>query len=383
MQPITYRASTSNRILNVLSLGMFGLFLFVALIAAGVGLRWLEVPGTEWVESYGAADDIAYFWLYSAMAVFSGMAFAFILFARSPDRSYLTLDDAGLTYVFLNMRHEWPWRDLESASVLNRPFGIKAARLIVSGKFDWKARLRALQANGLASADRLAVMLPDFYGTPVEDIVAKLTEYRDQAVGAGRPGKAAARTARPTTATPGQPIVYAKSKRRYNQERAILYAALVVVGLVMVPMAVLVYLLMAEQTDFGPAYTALVLLLGLISVSWPAVFVVEFRRGQPRHNCLTLDSKGLTYTRRRRVYSWSWPDLSGFETKTAPTMVGRRFITFAAPGKDRNWWWLRLISRLPLQPPAVVVEDIYDTPLDEIAATLKAYRERAPGGGAA
>lgn len=381
MQSITYRASTSNRIMNVFSLTMFGLFLFVSLIAAGIGLRWLEVPGTEWVVSYGAAEDFDYFWQYSAMAVFSGVLFAAIQWARSPARSYLTLDDAGLTYVFLNLRHQWPWHDLDSASILKRPFGMKAARLIVSGKFDWKARLRALPVNGLVSADRLAVMLPDFYGTPIEDIVAKLTEYRDRALGTGRPGKAAARPAQPTTAAPGQSVVYSKSKRQYNLERAVLYAALVVVSLVMVPMAALVYLLLAEQTDYGPAYTALVLLLGLISVSWPVVFVNEFRRSKPSHNCLTLDGKGLTYARRCRVYSWSWPELSGFEIKTAPTMVARRFITFAAPGKDRAWWWLRLISRLPLQPPAVVVEDIYDTPLDEIAATLNAYRARAGGGG--
>lgn len=383
MQPVTYRMSGSKWLLDVLSLVVFGGFFLALVITAGIGLRWLEVPGTEWIMSYGAAQDIAFFWLYLGTTVMFGLMFAFITRWRSPVLNYLTLDDTGLTYVFMGMRHTWPWHDVELADVVKRPFGMKVARLIVSGKFDWKTRLGLILVNALASAKRLAVMLPDFYETPIEDVVAGINNYRDQAVDIRGSDEAVARTPPQITATPGQPVTYAKSKSRHDLERVLLYFVLVIMSLVTIPIAAPVYLLIEEQTDFGLNYDALVLLLGLIVIIWPVLFLFlfAFLRIKPKNNFLALDGDGLTYMRESKRYTWSWQVLSAFQYQIPPTITARPIITVAAPGRDWAWWGLRLTHGLSWKPPAVVIQDIYDTPLEDIAATLNTYRERAQGGG--
>ena len=383
MQPVTYRISGSNRLLDVLSLLSFALFLLPFLITVGLGLRWLEVPGTEWIESHGALHT-GLFWQYFALTVFVGLFFAFLLRWKSPERSFLALDDAGLTYSFLGMRRTWLWRDLESAEVINRMFGMKAGRLIISGTFGWKARLGILFLNGLASPHRLALVLPDLYGTRIAEIVAKLTEYREKALGTTRRDKTAVATPPQTMAAPGQPVTYAKSASQYGFERVMFYVALGIVGLVIVPMGALVYLMLGELPELRPIdehlVLLLVLMLGHLFVGVPASLLVEFRRSKPKHNRLALDGDGLTYVRRGKRYAWPWQALSAFEYQIPPTIIGRPVITFAAPGRRWTWWWLRLTHGLLRKPPSVVIEDIYDTPLDEIAATLNAYRERALDG---
>ena len=81
---------------------------------------------------------------------------------------------------------------------------------------------------------------------------------------------------------------------------------------------------------------------------------------------------------------WPWSDLSAFKLEFASSklLLGRRrFITFAAPGLDWTWHLVRYVHGLPKHPPVVIIEDVYETPLDEILTTLNAYRERALGGG--
>ena len=144
MQPVTYRLSGSNRSLDVLALISFALFLYPFLMTVGTGLRWLEVPGTDWIKSYGVAEDVGLFWLYLAMTVSMGLFFAFILRWKSPDRNLLTLDDVGLTYVFMGMRRSWTWREIESAEVAVRWPGVNAGKLAVAGQFGWGTRIGLL-----------------------------------------------------------------------------------------------------------------------------------------------------------------------------------------------------------------------------------------------
>jgi hypothetical protein len=105
MQSVTYRFSKSPPLLDVLSLLSFALFLYPFLMTVGTGLRWLEVPGTEWIKSHGA-EGIALFWLYLAAAAASGGAFVLILVWKSPTRNFVLLDDVGLTTAFMGMRRD-------------------------------------------------------------------------------------------------------------------------------------------------------------------------------------------------------------------------------------------------------------------------------------
>lgn len=388
MQPVTYRYSPSNRLLDVLSLGIFALFLLSVLMSAGIGLRLLGAPGTEWIMSYGVADDITFFLLFLAMAVTSGLSFAYALRLQSPKRNFLVLDDVGLTYVIIGKRRGWPWRDLEPAEVMDRPFGMKAGQLTISGSFGWMTRIGLLFMSGLASANRLAITLPDFYETPIEDIVAGINDYRDRVLGTTQPAKKAAQPSPSMqAAASGRPVNFGLSKARSKQQRLVAILIFVAVGLWMTSLSIRGYLPddrpFSDLWSFKAAadlFLVFAILLGLVAGVW-----AQWAGGRTR-NTLRLDPADLTYIRQGRRFVWSWQDVSDFtyHNLMTHTVFGRRrAITFTAPGKDWTWRWVRWIYGLPKAPPAVVIEDVYDTPLDDIAATLNAYRERAIGGGSA
>ena len=91
------------------------------------------------------------------------------------------------------------------------------------------------------------------------------------------------------------------------------------------------------------------------------------RPGGLRREYLKLDDQGLTYGTIFKAHRWSWSDVSAF-------VLGHRhnevpIVTFALPGKP-GWTVNQLDEK-------AMIEDVYDTPLDKIAARLNEYRSQA------
>lgn len=160
---------------------------FSLVIALGLGLWWLGIPGIDRIVPDGA-DKIHLFWPCLAVAA-AAAGFAVLGgLANAPGRNFLLLDDQGLTYVMRGKRWHWPWRDVADFEVRNWVHGVKTAKLTVTGRFDWKTRLALLLVNGRASSSRLTVFLGDIYDTPLDDIAARLKAYRGRS-SAGAPGR--------------------------------------------------------------------------------------------------------------------------------------------------------------------------------------------------
>jgi hypothetical protein len=381
MQSVTYRFSKSPPLLDVLSLLSFALFLYPFLMTVGTGLRWLEVPGTEWIKSHGA-EGIALFWLYLAAAAASGGAFVLILVWKSPTRNFVLLDDVGLTTAFMGMRRRWPWRALESAEVEQTGMPLKTVKLTVSGTFGWMDRLALLFVNGLASSSRVTIRLPDFYEVPIEEVAARINEYRSAALGERRASEDAQQARKEAIAVPGQPVIFARSTVMYRRLRVVEY----IIYALMVPLvgalAYLIYL--DEDAEWHKLWPAGAAFFGFAVVMIVISSLLQKRAIQPEYNNLRLDEDSLVYMRAGKSLRWPWGELSDFKVRFASSkllMGRRRFITFAAPGTDWTWGLLRRVHGLPKDPPLVIIEDIYETSLEDIAATLNAYRERALGGG--
>ena len=115
----------------------------------------------------------------------------------------------------------------------------------------------------------------------------------------------------------------------------------------------------------------------------------------PRRNFMTLDDAGLAYVRMGVRQWWSWQDLPAFSV-TAPSDAARphrftdhtnslRVVDFRAPAarglRSRLARWVVWAAADGWSHRAIRLSDHYDTPIDEIAAALNAYRERALGGG--
>ena len=105
--------------------------------------------------------------------------------------------------------------------------------------------------------------------------------------------------------------------------------------------------------------------------------LVFFRMALPRHNRLQFDKDGLTYKRAGGSRAWPWRDISAF---TPVQGWWRRRIEFTVSGHHGRWWHIALLRRTKAGL-TVTIPDIWDTPLEDIAATLNACRERATGGG--
>lgn len=113
-----------------------------------------------------------------------------------------------------------------------------------------------------------------------------------------------------------------------------------------------------DQQDW--AHNVLRVVILLLSLLAAAGF---FRLALPTRNSLTLDGESLTYTRGGSTGIWPWRELPAFTLERG--LRGPRIKLSVPRGKGR----LQLI------------EDVWDTPLEEIAAKLNEYRERASGGG--
>jgi hypothetical protein len=103
--------------------------------------------------------------------------------------------------------------------------------------------------------------------------------------------------------------------------------------------------------------------------------VHHFRGEDTKRYRLKLDDEGLTYAREGRERRWPWRALSRFKPARHSSLIV--FIPsdedeFRAPGLMIN---LLLGHPCPIE----MIKDIFDAPLDEIAAKLNDYRERALG----
>ena len=96
-----------------------------------------------------------------------------------------------------------------------------------------------------------------------------------------------------------------------------------------------------------------------------------------RPNSLQLDKDGLTYKRGARS-AWPWRDISAFTLVrgwwhpriefTVRVRQGRGWRRYANLRKTKAGW-------------TGTIPNIWDTPLEDIAATLNEYRERSLDGG--
>jgi hypothetical protein len=119
----------------------------------------------------------------------------------------------------------------------------------------------------------------------------------------------------------------------------------------------------------------------VLGIAGSLLIAVEgYRIAGPGNNYLLLDQSGLSYVRRGKSRHWPWSVLPEFKA-----VLIYRQIKFVLPEgeiepKRRDRW----IHEVTPDGPIVAIQDIYDTPFDEIAAKLNEYRDHAlakPGAG--
>ncbi len=120
----------------------------------------------------------------------------------------------------------------------------------------------------------------------------------------------------------------------------------------------------------------------------PALFLMavpQLLSISPKRNFMTLDDAGFGYVRLGVRQWWSWQDLPAFSVTARGKST--RVIEFRPPAarglRSRLARWVVWAAADSWSHRAIRLSDQFDTPLDEIAAALNDYRERAVAGGGA
>ncbi len=121
------------------------------------------------------------------------------------------------------------------------------------------------------------------------------------------------------------------------------------------------------------AFLGLIAVLTIVQVAVLVVVFVFPMKDEPEFNCLQIDQSGLNYSRHGKSRFWAWHELSGIR------LVSRYDrIEFVLPVADlkaaKHDPWVHGITP---RGPIVVIKDVYDASLDEIVATLNAFRQQA------
>lgn len=152
----------------------------IAVLALIVVTNLLQ--GSVWPAVLGIGGCLLFFaaWLLSYKA-FAG---------RPPKDNFLRLDDIGLTHRSHGVSRTWPWRELSEITLHGGgPIWPKVFGRFVTARIpDDGARPRLLQRLCRLWFRRPTLVIADLYLAPLEEIAAKLEEYRTRAL-AGAPGR--------------------------------------------------------------------------------------------------------------------------------------------------------------------------------------------------
>ncbi len=129
-----------------------------------------------------------------------------------------------------------------------------------------------------------------------------------------------------------------------------------------------------EYSEFGTV--SLVTMVIAVAANIVTALLLAYRNGPliGTRGSLTLDDERLTYTRGSTTRRWPWAELSRFDL-VGPGISRVSVIRFRPRALD--WKIGILLGELTATGWMARIEDLYDTPLDEIAATLNEYRKRA------
>jgi len=294
----------------------------------------------------------------------------------APERNFLRLDAAGLTFMRFGKSRTWAWPEL---SPFERDHTFHSRIKFFLPNLDPKQARRDRWVHEVTPKGAM-VVIPDVYETQLDKIIARLNAFRARALGE-RPDPGGAGAARPSLAAAMPPVIFGEKPSRKWLALAIWLPLLLFCGVVA---AVFAKDLLAAAGPSGIPATWLQFWIAIFAMTG-ATFAAGMVVVTLFFGCsLRLDEAGLTYTYARRDFRscrhWSWSELSAFERDDVAGPRIRFRLPKLDPEQARRDPWVREVTP---EGAVVVVQDIYDAPLDEIAARLNDYRARAAAPGQA
>lgn len=358
MHSVTYRKK--------LSFGANVLIPAMLLLLVASNLGFLQLPRTATILVSAGV-------LLMALAALLAPTLRFWFFRGMPADNFLRLDGEGLIHTVYGRERKWRWSEL---SGLQR----RGQWLAVTVPDDDRVGAVA-RWWGRVSSKRPRLLIRDDYVIGLEDLLAKLDRHR---VAAAQAGGQEARGEAPKpggeTTSPA-PLVF---HQRHSSAEMVGLPAYMAVCLL--PFVILGAILFLQESEFSQSTLILLGIFGPVVLLICAVIGFVVLVSRKRANLLSLDREGLRYKRRGISLAWPWRELSTFEIrKTSPQSwlwqgVTARVIAFTALGDGQAPPdGLEKLFKMA-GPDSYAILDHYGISLDEIAAKLNEYRERALAG---
>lgn len=394
IDPETRKRKHRKEVLPIVALmTMFPIFyLFVAKEKLS---QLFKDVNNEQIMNYFDIIDI-YFGLFYLFMLFSILLMMFVVAGKVGN--FIQATDEGLTWSQRGtMIRQWLWRDISSFELRdNSAAGSPGARTIAFMTADDGKVFRGMGMSSLFLGKQLppgllSFTMEDPYDTPADKMATQLNAYRERALADSPPSRTIALSAVDTVGSGRQPLGFQQDIQDVKRWGVVTWA-LMIGCFVWFP----VVLWLGWPFDIpggteGPAVSVSQWALRFLSMLPVIAIIAELlfliRETMPADNMLRMDTDGLTLVRGGRQRHWPWRDLSAFkvEVRKILGLFGPRgVIVFDAPGgRDLRSRFLRLCYRLTGRTRAIVIEDVYSVPLDDIATALDRHTLGTGGGATA
>lgn len=370
-------------ILAVLGGGALGLVLIGA-FSATPSLGW----PLDWEAFNAFFSENSEILSVGSVAILGGlMSIPINLKRSSANGNLLLLSSDGLHIRRNGERRHWLWHEISEVELRHAPgaetTGGSGEVIGFVASHDGKRPGKGAEGGPLQAA--VAQAIEDIYDAPLRDIARQIDAWRAAAPAFEPPPEVA-----PAAALEAARVPTRESARQQSPDNAIsfrrrwapatsVFASLATWLIVLLAIASLAAYTWIDSAE-APRNARLAVVWGVLILWMVAPLLLVFMAVGGGTNQLRLDRAGLTYTRLGRPAGWPWRELSSIELRQGKLRWSRKpvtIITMALPRDDRLSRLLRWAYGLRAAGPLTVIEDVYETPLPEIARQLEDYRRRA------
>lgn len=294
----------------------------------------------------------------------------------------LSLDAGGLNVRHRQDRRHWRWseiQDLEVSESVSRGKDGAAARIInIRASHDGSDLDRAQKDEKPVT---VSCSIEDDYVDPLEEIARQAHRWLEWS---GRTSeKAQVKSTEESeirASDPSEAISFRRPPGQMKDRHSLLEGLLPWAGLA--PMAIAAgWSIWALKSGGGLWAPWWVMMIGFLLIVLVPVITMAVLAAPPL-NRLDLTEESLEMTRLGRTSRWAWSEIGSANLRRVRTKWSAKQRTVLTVGIPAARWgsrYLRWAHNLDSAELFAVIEDTYDTPLDQIAETLNAHRRKYGG----
>lgn len=321
-------------------------------------------------------------WIYSAVTGLVLMPLA-QLGRISVMGNFLMLSGDGLHLRRQGQRRHWRWHELWDFDIRRQSPDLSADGH-ASKVFTFTARGDGTTTKRSTTTETQAFSIDDIYDVPLEDIARQLSAWsrlgREAEAVPEQTDQGDMKSSAPAALDSDELTFRWGARAGSSALMATALAFLILISTLDMAACLLFVLVLWPELDAASNRMLLLGVAGAFLIVPTIGLAIPLMAIRPRSNALLLDAEGFTYKRLGRRRRWSWREISGFQLQSGKLRWSSNragLVTFTAPRDDKLSRLSRWAYGIGGSQPIVVIEDAFDTPVDEIVRWLNDFQRRA------